>query len=134
MDLMQAMVTRRAVREYLATPVEVTRIEKCIQAPSFAPSAMNRQPWSFVVLTDRRRIEDHSRWAKLWLLSNIEKTPALAPLKPLLEKPEYGAPALVFIARCTGSRRLLSCGKEFSARGLRTGFGNMLDRFGARLL
>jgi nitroreductase len=101
MDLMQAMVTRRAVREYLATPVEVARIEQCIQAASLAPSAMNRQPWSFVVLTDEQQIEDHARRAKLWLLANLGNTPALARLKPLLENPEYsvlhGAPALVFI-------------------------------------
>jgi nitroreductase len=101
MDLMQAIVTRRAVREYNDMPVEQARIEQCIHAASLAPSAMNRQPWAFAVLTDPERIEDHARRAKLWLLKNLKTNPALASLKPLLEKPDYsvlhGAPVLAFI-------------------------------------
>jgi len=101
MSLTEAIVTRRAVREYADTPVERARIEQCINAASLAPSAMNRQPWAFAVLTDPERIEDHARRAKLWLLKNLKTNPALASLKPLLEKPDYsllhGAPALVFI-------------------------------------
>lgn len=62
---------------------------------------MNHQPWAFAVLTDPERIEDHARRAKLWLLKNLKTNPALASLKPLLEKPDYsvlhGAPMLVFI-------------------------------------
>jgi nitroreductase len=56
MDLMQAIVMRRAVREYNDMPVEQARIEQCIHAASLAPSAMNRQPWAFAVLTDPERI------------------------------------------------------------------------------
>ena len=101
MDLMQAIVTRRAVREYNDMPVEQARIEQCIHAASLAPSAMNRQPWAFAVLTDPERIDDHARRAKLWLLKNLKTNPAFASLKPLLEKPDYsvlhGAPVLVFI-------------------------------------
>lgn len=101
MDLMQAIVTRRAVREYCDVPVEQARIEQCINAASLAPSAMNRQPWAFAVITDRDRIEDHARRAKLWLLKNLTTNPEIVSLKPLLEKPEYnilhGAPVLVFI-------------------------------------
>ena len=75
MELMQAIVTRRAVREYNDTPVEQARIEQCIHAASLAPSAMNRQPWAFAVLTDPERIEDHARRAKLWLLKNLKRIP-----------------------------------------------------------
>ena len=82
-------------------PVEHPRIEQCIHAASLAPSDMNRQPWAFAVLTDPERIEDYARRTKLWLLKNLKTNPALASLKPLLERPDYsvlhGAPALVFI-------------------------------------
>jgi nitroreductase len=49
LDLARA---RRSVREYLATPVERSKIEPCLEAARLAPSACNSQPWRFIVIDD----------------------------------------------------------------------------------
>jgi nitroreductase len=101
MELMQAIVTRRATREYNDTPVAKARIEQCINAANLAPSAMNRQPWAFAVIANPDRIEDYACRAKLWLLQDVDEKPELSSLKPLLESPGYSllhrVPALVLI-------------------------------------
>lgn len=43
---------RRSIRRYSATPVPREVIERLLTAAVWAPSAHNRQPWRFVVLTE----------------------------------------------------------------------------------
>jgi len=109
MELMQAIVTRRATREYTDIPVEQARIEQFINAANLAPSAMNRQPWAFVVLTDPQRIADYACRAKLWLLKTLDENPEASSLKPLLKNPSYsllhGAPVLVLILATSNAKR-----------------------------
>jgi nitroreductase len=63
-DLWEAMYTMRAIRYFKPTPVPDELIWRVIEAGTMAPSGANRQPWSFVVVTDdelRRRIADAIR-------------------------------------------------------------------------
>jgi len=53
MDAFDAIATRRSVRKYKTTPVPRELIEKVIDAGRRAPTAMNVQPWEFVVVTDQ---------------------------------------------------------------------------------
>jgi len=51
--------SRRSVRRYQPTPVPSALVEQLLAAATWAPSAHNRQPWRFVVLTalaDRARL------------------------------------------------------------------------------
>lgn len=50
---MGTMLIRRSIRKYEERPVEWERIERILRAGMHAPSAQNRQPWEFLVLTDR---------------------------------------------------------------------------------
>ncbi|MBX3001064.1 MAG: nitroreductase family protein [Caldilineaceae bacterium] len=45
---------RRSIRRYQPRPVERTLLEKILTAATWAPSAHNRQPWRFCVVTDER--------------------------------------------------------------------------------
>jgi len=49
MDIFSAMKERRSVRAYLDKPVSRGDIEAAIAAAGLAPSAINLQPWEFVV-------------------------------------------------------------------------------------
>jgi len=49
MDIFSAMLTRRSARAYLETPVSRQDIEMILAAAGRAPSAINLQPWEFVV-------------------------------------------------------------------------------------
>jgi nitroreductase len=52
MDAMEAILTRRSIRQYTGEPVTDGEIRQVIKAGSHAPSAHNRQPWHFVVVRD----------------------------------------------------------------------------------
>lgn len=44
------IATRTSIRDYEARPVEKEKIEKMLRAAMAAPTAMNKQPWHFVVV------------------------------------------------------------------------------------
>ncbi len=58
MDLMQGLITRRSVRTFLPgekpSKQEITDI---LKAAMYAPSAMNKQPWSFIVVDNPDMLE-----------------------------------------------------------------------------
>ncbi|MGO8757940.1 MAG: nitroreductase family protein [Terracidiphilus sp.] len=52
-----AIRDRRSIRAYAGQPVERAIIEEIVDCARLAPTAMNDQPWDFVVLTDRDDLE-----------------------------------------------------------------------------
>jgi nitroreductase len=57
-DLIEQMKKRRSIRAYKDKPVDKKLIEEIIQAGRYAPSATNRQPWRFIVITQKQLIND----------------------------------------------------------------------------
>lgn len=98
------MRSRRSVRSFSSEAVPLDIIRACIEAAAQAPSGANKQPWTFVLVSDpeqKRKIREgaeaeerefyHGRAPERWLED-------LAPLgtdehKPFLEE----APALIVI-------------------------------------
>ena len=68
MDAIEALKTRRSVRAYTGEPVPRKIIEDIVDCGRLAATAINIQPWEFVVVTDpalRRRlaeISDHGKF------------------------------------------------------------------------
>lgn len=52
MDVINAIHTRRSVRRFTDAPVTEHQVERLLRAAMAAPSAMNGQPWRFVVIRD----------------------------------------------------------------------------------
>ena len=50
-DFLELIRTRRSVRRYESRPVSAELVEQLLEAAVWAPSAHNRQPWRFVVVT-----------------------------------------------------------------------------------
>ena len=63
MELMEAIRTRRAVRDYEDRPVPEDKLRRVLEAARLAPSASNRQRWKFVVVRDLERRRALSRAA-----------------------------------------------------------------------
>jgi nitroreductase len=57
MDALDMLFTRRSVRRYTDKPVSDQAIETILRAAMQAPSAVNRQPWHFVVIDDRKLLD-----------------------------------------------------------------------------
>lgn len=52
MELSEAIDKRKSIRKYLNKKINKNIIESLIDSARLAPSAKNRQPWSFVVVQD----------------------------------------------------------------------------------
>ena len=50
MDALEAILSRRVVRQFAARPVEIDQLKKIVDAGRHAMSARNLQPWQFIVV------------------------------------------------------------------------------------
>ncbi|RUP03831.1 MAG: nitroreductase [Mycobacterium sp.] len=60
METWDAICARRNVRQYTAQPVADADLERIVEAGWRAPSAKNRQPWDFVIVTDHAQLQELS--------------------------------------------------------------------------
>jgi len=57
MELMEAILTRRSIRKFKNKPIQNEILDKLLRAAMQAPSAGNRQPWHFVIITERGKLD-----------------------------------------------------------------------------
>jgi iodotyrosine deiodinase len=97
---LEAMRSRRTVRDFSPDPVPFALIESAIRTAALAPSGANRQPWHFVVVANpeiKRRIREAAEEEECAFYEHRapdEWLEALAPLgtdwhKPFLEVAPY---------------------------------------------
>jgi nitroreductase len=58
METWDAIRARRNVRTYQDRPIPAADIDRILEAGWRSPSASNRQPWDFVVVTDRSQLQE----------------------------------------------------------------------------
>lgn len=56
-ELLQTIFSRRSIRRYTAQPVRESDIKTMLEAAMAAPSSSNRQPWHFIVVTERQKLD-----------------------------------------------------------------------------
>jgi nitroreductase len=94
---------RRSVRNYSDEEVHDETIKEIIRAGTYAPTAVNIQPWRFVVVKNRKLIEEYDDRAKKAFLAAYKDTenPHLARYVQYLSKATtrlfYGAPVLILV-------------------------------------
>lgn len=57
MDLKEALLKRRSCRKYLDKKVEEDLINELMIAAMSGPSACNKRPWKFFIITDEEKLE-----------------------------------------------------------------------------
>lgn len=55
MEVLQAIRVRRSVRSYTSEPVPDEVLSRLLEAARLAPSAMNYQPWRFIVVKSKEK-------------------------------------------------------------------------------
>ena len=50
--------SRKSVRQFTSDPVSEKQVETLLRAAMAAPTAVNYQPWRFVVVTERRELDE----------------------------------------------------------------------------
>ena len=66
MDALDAIKKRRSVRDYTGEEIPREDLEKIVDAGRLAATGSNRQPWEFIVITNREMIEQLKVAAK-WM-------------------------------------------------------------------
>lgn len=105
-EVLKTIKERRAIRSYKDQPVPKEIIEVLIDAANNAPSAMNSQPWRFVVVTNK---EFHNKLVEtavpnsLQIIEMVKETNAARyeiikkRYKELKDPVYYSAPVIIFV-------------------------------------
>ncbi len=104
-DVIDIIKTRRSVRDYKDDPVSDEDIKFLIDCARYAPSGMNIQPWSFLVIQNKEvinKLSEDGKKALIPLAEQIVDNPDKAPgfisfLKSKGTKLFYNAQLLVII-------------------------------------
>lgn len=88
-DLLDAIYARRAVRAYSSRRVESDVVRRLIDAAIRAPSAVNAQPWAFVVVQDPALLKRISDRAKRATLARVRPGTPLWDQRSMLEDPAF---------------------------------------------
>lgn len=103
MDVSQAIYGRRATRSYTSEPLGEEIIKQLIDAAIHAPSAVNEQPWAFVVVEDPEIMRTISDASKQLMHKDAAWQKMEAGFRSILESPAfnifYHAPALIILCR-----------------------------------
>ena len=57
MELTEAIFNRRSIRRYTSNDINDSDLKQIIRAGMFAPSAVNKQPWHFIIFRDEVTIK-----------------------------------------------------------------------------
>lgn len=85
----EAIYGRRAVRSYAPKDLDRPTIEALLDAAVQAPSAVNAQPWGFVVVQGTERLARYSARAKTLMAAKAAAEPKMHRMADLLADPSY---------------------------------------------
>lgn len=74
METLETIHTRKSIREFLDKEISIDIIKKILEAAIRAPSGGNRQPWRFIVVTDKEKIKKFDPYCHQ---SCVENAPAV---------------------------------------------------------
>jgi nitroreductase len=96
--VIDAIYARRSIRRYQEKPVPKDTVKKLLSAAAMSPTAMNRQPWRFVVIENKEKIKELSRHVKkqLGLLGYGLRFTEI--VKSQDDTVFYGAPLLILVS------------------------------------
>lgn len=89
MQIHEAIYSRRSIRDFTDEPVARSMINKLLDAAVQAPSAMNEQPWTFVVIQNKVLLQSYSDRSKTLCLQTMKRDPKPPELKAKLTDPSF---------------------------------------------
>ena len=70
MELKEVLLKRRSVRKFTEEPVSKENIEALLHAAMSGPSACNKKPWEFYVITNEKKLEELKNASKFTKFSS----------------------------------------------------------------
>jgi nitroreductase len=106
-DALSVIHSRKSVRSFTGQDVSKEALDKILRAGMAAPTAVNKQPWSFVVVTDRKTLDnlkDGLPYAKMLAKAGAAIIVCAIPEKAHDQKAEFA----VIDSTCAGENILLA--------------------------
>jgi nitroreductase len=97
MELDVCIKGRRSVRAYTDEPVSKEQIQAVLEAGTWAPTTMNRQPWKFIIIEDKKLIKYVSDETKVLVKQMMP--PLAKQFSTEADVVCYNAPVLILV--CT---------------------------------
>ncbi len=91
-DAFSVIYSRKSIRNFTGEPVQKSDLEEIVRAGMAAPTAANRQPWSFVIVTERKKLDElasHLPYAKMLSKAGAAIIVCASPQKALNESTEF---------------------------------------------
>jgi nitroreductase len=113
--VIEAIKSRRAIRSYEDKPVPESAVQTMLEAATYAPSAINVQPWKFTIVTNKAEMKRLSDIAKPMLVRMLPDVgdEGLVGLKKRLSDPNYNifynAPLLIFVSGVKSPYAVYDC-------------------------
>ena len=113
--VIEAIKSRRAIRSFEDKPVPDSAIQTMLEAATYAPSAINIQPWKFTIITNKelmKQLSDTAKPALIRMLPDVGDE-GLIGLKKRLSDPNYNifynAPLLIFVSGIKSPYAIYDC-------------------------
>lgn len=113
--VIEVIKSRRAIRSFEDKPVPESAIQTMLEAATYAPSAINIQPWKFTLITNKdamKHLSDTAKPALLRMLPDVGDE-GLAGIKKQLTNPQYNifynAPLLIFVSGVKSPYAIYDC-------------------------
>ena len=118
-DTLEVIQSRKSVRHFTDTPVSPEDIDKILRAGMAAPSAVNMQPWSFLVFTNKTKMSAIAAklpFDKFLASANVCISVCTEPKKAF-----YGIKELSIIDACLAGENILLAIEALGLGGVWTG-------------
>lgn len=88
--MLKEIETRQSIRKYKETPITNSQLDEILRAAMRAPSARNEQCWRFIVIRNRKTLDDISHFkAHMQMMATAPCCIVVLADKTIVNKPEY---------------------------------------------
>jgi len=108
-EVLKAIAERYSCRDFYETPLTKEQTEAIARAALASPSAVNRQPWRVVVITDKAFVDELDAEGMAVLAAADDKS-SYERVKSRGGKLFYDAPCMVMVASDGSSYASMDCG------------------------
>lgn len=69
--MLDVIYDRRSIRKYQNKSIEDEKLNEILRAGMYAPSGMNKQPWTFVVCTEKIPLMKYKKFTRILLCYQV---------------------------------------------------------------
>lgn len=108
-ETLKTIAERYSYRDFTGEPIANNQVEELVKAALAAPSAINRQPWHVIVVTDKALIDEMNAEG-LNVLGAAEDKSGYERIKARGGKMFYNAPCMIIAASDNSGYAAMDCG------------------------